>query len=405
MTRFATYGRSIVPRSMTPAGARRGRRPLAPGRGQGVAAPPAFERVEPRLLLSGNVNAFVDGDALLIFGDAAANAIRIRDFGATIVVEADPADATATTINGDDEPTIFASLGFDRVRINLRGGDDRVTIENYSAAGSLHIVGGAGDDEVVIRGAAIGGDLRVATQRGHDRVTLAETVLVGDRLVVRTGGGDDTLDVGDPIGDSGPAPGTLTVNGRTVVRMGGGQDLLAFNGDEADLFDAMFDLGPGSNFFDAAGVTIADDLRLIGGRGGGFHQVIFIDGVVGGRTTLVTGPRRDRVDLSGSVFDDRVTLRLGNADEIVSLDGAAFGGGLRARPAALERRLLSALPPFFFDGPFGFQREPFTIAPATLRFSFTDGDFFFIARSDQIRPGFADDTFFGTAPFLFSGSL
>ena len=175
------------------------------------------ETLESRLLLAGNVRAIVNGAGdLIIRGDAKDNEIAIVAGGSTdqlIVVGLD------TTINGDSD-TFVADGVTRRVRILMRGGNDRVEIGQGNIAsgssGGVQLDGmlfanlGAGDDTIKIgdqpspttlvdvgESAAVRlGTVYVRGQAGNDDVSIRDVTMTGDLRVFDTTG-DDTVFVGN----------------------------------------------------------------------------------------------------------------------------------------------------------------------------------------------------------------
>jgi hypothetical protein len=164
----------------------------------------AFEQLESRLAMAGNVLAHVSGGNLIVVGD---------DRGATLTVsQPRPGQFTLTsddtTINGSAQPATFAKVTRD-LRFTFGAGDDTLVFDesnSISVRGNLSINGGAGSNTVTTLGpgdegasgpaAAVGQSVRSeSTQRGSLNV-----------------GGDLTiLNLADPIQNVG---GDLTVFNR-----------------------------------------------------------------------------------------------------------------------------------------------------------------------------------------------
>src|SRR5207237_7192420 len=115
-----------------------------------------MEQLEARLVLDGNVNAFISGGTLHIAGDSSGNAITVEQSSAQSFTISSR-DGT-TTINGQSSPQTFDQITKDLV-MALNGGDDVVEMSGtadspINVSGSLYINTGGGDDEVILNGVA-----------------------------------------------------------------------------------------------------------------------------------------------------------------------------------------------------------------------------------------------------------
>jgi len=185
----------------------------AHGRSDVVPVVPLFEPLEPRLLLDGNVTAFVAGGNLFIYGDAGDNDIIVEQ-GVTNPGEFSIKGrlATGTTVNGTAEDT---PVGFPGVTAGiwawLAGGNDAVKLNDIAVPGTVWLDHGAGDSTTDVDPTTIGGNLWVWTgpawtaASDSDIVDIETCIFVDPDegpstftgpVNVYTGAGDDVMTVG-----------------------------------------------------------------------------------------------------------------------------------------------------------------------------------------------------------------
>jgi hypothetical protein len=229
----------------------------------------AVEQVEDRLLLAGNVSVNAVGDTLNIRGDSADNQVAVVQLnaqGATAVnaqfgshaaagdylvigqgtthLKGTGSDVTVAQINQGSISDIAVVTGVHNITITTLGGNDAVTVGVSPGAGplaspfsgpeslaltaisqaltakDLTIRTGSGDDIVQVGDARTQTfkDIVINTDGGNDTV-LAINLHVTDDLTARLGGGNDTAAVLK-----------VDVDGNTTVNMGAGDDQLAIAG-------------------------------------------------------------------------------------------------------------------------------------------------------------------------------
>ena len=158
----------------------------------------AMERLEPRLVLSGNVQAFVVDNDLMIFGDDQTNTVQIALINNNVVLRGND----GTTINGGAtftiragsnqvQQNIIATFGSNDdqvvlddgirylggVTISTGKGNDRVGVDNSTMADNLVLIMGKGDDSIAIRNSTIGGKLIANTDKGSDTISVVGTTV------------------------------------------------------------------------------------------------------------------------------------------------------------------------------------------------------------------------------------
>jgi hypothetical protein len=146
--------------------------------------------LEPRVLLSGNVTALVINGDLLISGGRAATTITVNSDrlapGEFRVIAED-----FSRINDQGDTLVLSGVIGD-IRINLRGGDDRIRIDEIEAPGSVSIGAGRGNDIVLLTHSRVAGKLKVTGGGGHDSLNVTDCSVSGNASI-SAGGGNDIL--------------------------------------------------------------------------------------------------------------------------------------------------------------------------------------------------------------------
>ena len=138
-------------------------------RSRQACQPLTVELLEQRTLLTGNVTAAFSHGDLVLRGDDADNVVAIVNEGGNLVIRG----SSGTTVNGssgDFVAIVGSSRIHDDLRVDLRGGNDTLSMQDIQ----------------------IGDDARIWTGDGHDSLALAG-IQIGDDLRVNTAGGDDTV--------------------------------------------------------------------------------------------------------------------------------------------------------------------------------------------------------------------
>jgi hypothetical protein len=213
----------------------------------------SIERLESRQLLAGDVEAYVQGQMLVVWGDAADNGVKITYNSATKAYRIVGADAggSPTTINGLDTSVpenVVELSGVKQVYVGLNGGHDTLEIGSPEAVDTviaqwLSIEMGDGDDQVVLGAAGneagedapiatslrTGTSLRVDLGAGNDDLSLANAE-IGLALHIYAGDGDDDIHFDTEFQPSEDAPTQLfpvRVGGNALINLGGGEDELS----------------------------------------------------------------------------------------------------------------------------------------------------------------------------------
>jgi hypothetical protein len=156
----------------------------------------AFEALEERAVMSGNVQVQVIAGDLVVTGDNAANEIEIVSTG---VIDGFKVVGVGTTINGRSGPFIFDNFDFsDDIQIDMKGGRDIVRmygadadIGDLDAWNDLTINMGEGNDCLFLKNIQAGGqgaadsDIIIDMGRGNN-LLRADFLDVGDDLRIST---------------------------------------------------------------------------------------------------------------------------------------------------------------------------------------------------------------------------
>lgn len=244
----------------------------------------AFEQLETRAMLAGDVDVDKDGDTLIIRGDNADNGIFIERVGDNRyqVTGVSDLDGNPTSINGESAGTRTVG-GIRHIEVRLRGGDDLLGIgEDISALQDLV-------DELTDAGSFTPG-------------TTARTFIRG-RLEIQGGGGADAVGL------------FVKVNRVTEIDLGDGQDSLAI---EASHFgdDLLIE---GDSHSDNLRVrdTFIDDLLFIDLQGG--SDELLIQNVESHHAIVEAGGGGDVVEIDNIDVNRELKVFLEDGDDELTL--------------------------------------------------------------------------------------
>ena len=311
-------------------------RPLKRLSGEGKLG---VERLEDRRVLAGNVYVTFSNNTLTVNGDDLANSFSITRAGDAVLVSA----ASGTTLFSHGQKVDLGSRGYGvsdfsklAIKINGKGGDDRITVgstlgETYAhhvlGMKSLTIDTGAGADELNIDSVRI-------NQTGTSKITLGSSsqldadyfdvngLYVVGGLDVLMGGGNDYFDF-----DS-----NTNVLRRLLVDLGAGDDSGYIDWGQYGSLNVK--LGAGNDYFYTGlesssfmPVMVGGDVTFDGGDGDDrlrFNHVDFKS-----LLSIKTGNGNDRVDFEGDlkVFST-ATIDAGHGNNVVTMKKAAFSGAL-----------------------------------------------------------------------------
>jgi hypothetical protein len=200
----------------------------------------AFESLEDRQMLAGDVTAKISGGKLVIKGDSLANGITIAagSTAGTVVVTGVTAGGSATTVNsGTTAVTLSGFTG--GLKLDMKGGDDSVTITGLTVTGDAKLEGGRGNDTFDVSGSTFHGALTTNLGDGNDTLTFDSTTVSGKAKFKGRSGNDDAT-----ITDS-----TFS---KLSVSLGRGDDKLTMSGTTATV-DTKLNGRHGTNTFTNSG--------------------------------------------------------------------------------------------------------------------------------------------------------
>lgn len=308
------------------------------------------EPLEPRLLLSGNVVAYVAGGSLFVTGDDAGNDIGVQNSGSgQFQVSSGP---SMTNVNGDASTKTFNDVT-GGIWLTMNGGDDTVHLQAGTAPGDVYFFGGAGNNEFDAALMSITGGVSVFNSTGNDTVTF-ESITVARGIMVDNGSGTNSLyfhnfsaaaltetssGVNTVTFDSGSFSGGVTVlNGAGAIEVAASNttvtgSVLVTNQGGGDLgggysgYASILQFGGSSS--EVGAVT------FIGGAGD--DGIYFLHTSVHGAVLLSTGADAADVTVSYAVLDQSFTFLRGDGGTdptapsfsgAVQIDHASVVGGV-----------------------------------------------------------------------------
>ncbi|MEX2175425.1 MAG: hypothetical protein WD872_13770 [Pirellulaceae bacterium] len=313
---------------------------------------PAFELLETRALLAGNISVDVSGGNLIVRGDNQANGVAILqlDDGAYAVV-----GFNGTRVEGSADPFVVEGVT-GNIDVDLKKGDDLIGVGN-DPAGLILLAQEFGfgddlgdaqalqddllallDDAGAPERLEVPRNLNIRAGDGRDGVGIAGDI--GQAVIVNLGNGDNTLVVVDStVGGSlvaigGKARDTLFVANTQidhafVANLKAGRNI-ADVANSSIGHSAVVTTGKHVDIVDFADTSIGHSLIVRTGSGDDDVRAHAHDGEgvdINGNVNIDTGSHRDYVELTG-VVDGNVNIRTGNHDDEVFLSGLAVHNSL-----------------------------------------------------------------------------
>ena len=258
----------------------------------------AFQQLETRALMTGNVAVVVQNHSLVITGDNKDNSIEIFQIGSGQykIINTDG----TTTVNHQSTPQIFTGITGD-FKIDLKGGNDVLSIDTGS--GGLPTI-------------SIPRNLNINLNNGNDVVYVSKAV-VGGGLSMTGGNGNHVLYVFDStIGNSSVNAGTNDLS----FKLGSGNIV-------ADVFNTTIQRDvnvnmSGNVIVDLQNAKIGRDLNeKFSSNHSKYNLLEVFGGTVARNATLTTGDSADSISLNGLTVGKKLQIKTGNGDDTVVLGG------------------------------------------------------------------------------------
>lgn len=167
----------------------------------------SVQPLESRMMMAGDVTAYLDGYTLRIEGDGEANHIEVRQLSTGEILiaktEADNSKLPAsyhTRVNGGYSDTLSAQ--FNSISISMAGNDDSLKLIDMEVFWDVTIDLGSGADDLDVHNVSVGDDLRVftggASSSGSDvvdiyNVEVGTSTSDADLVIDSDDSGDDEI--------------------------------------------------------------------------------------------------------------------------------------------------------------------------------------------------------------------
>ncbi len=261
--------------------------------------------------MAGDVDVFMYNNDLYIRGDDAHNRVDVGTVDGQIRVTGTNWQG-ATSINNGFQPFEIDASAVDDIWIEMRGGDDRVIVNNVhlnnTSHGRMDIETDQGNDLVMVTNSSAQ-DLVLETGTGNDHAIVSYSAVTRD-IFTDLGSGDDELDLyavyaADDIRVfGGTGHDDVAIQGATAVDdlyadLGDGNDIMWVNGGQFE--DLTVDADKGNDRVTLQGVTVTDDLDVEMEEGD--DQLYIYNSNVYGRKSLHGGSGADKLGASGNNFN------------------------------------------------------------------------------------------------------
>jgi hypothetical protein len=312
----------------------------------------AFESLERRELLDGDVSVYVRSGNLYVTGDDAANEVGVADVSEREgpgCWRVGPLDED-TRINGKHDFVLMRGVT-KNVIVDLKGGNDRLLANGTGGTRShngMYVNMQDGDDEVVVEYLHLKRDLDIKTQRGNDRVFLWDFVVEGYVRIDTSHGDDRIMWLGSqqPIGkyvsiNTGQGDdvvlSSINARGDLKVDTSDGNDRFENSGSEI-LGTATIKTGKGDDILGLESMNVRRSLNIDTIDGDDIVGLHLLD--VSGSVKILTGSGKDGIGVAGATVGGSMTIDTGNAGgsnsgrgDVVGITDANIGGTLKVRTA------------------------------------------------------------------------
>jgi hypothetical protein len=293
----------------------------------------AFQPLEERTLMAGDVAVNVNNGTMNLFGDSAANDVQVIQLvgsdGNLVATDFIVIGKNGTTINGSSSRS-FGNVTNINVALGSPGGpnnnnDDHFTLgadttdlksTTLKLGGALVIDMGDGNNRVDLQGVKIGGETVVNTGKDLDVVLVRGTF--GRSFTLNTGNSDDTFQ-------------TLNTNVQNNLDINMGTDV-SNDTVSLSLTNICYDLKikTGDSFNDNIGDTVlldrlnvTHDLSLV--TGSGTDNVTVKNCNLLDKVFMDLGAGNDNLSLTSVGIRDAVNIKLGAGDDTIRLSNVQGG--------------------------------------------------------------------------------
>ena len=204
--------------------------------------------------------------------------------------------------NGSGGSSLGSFSGVTGVAVNLKGGENSLSLDNVDIPNSLTISAGGKDDTVSVNNAlVVGGFLTIALGKGDNHVNAdhsgVDSISVGSNVNIDTGSGDDAIGLS-----------VLNSNAHVTIKAGGGDDDVAISGSSSIGNRLIINAGSGNNT-----VVIADTWATVAQvfSGGGEDNVQIVNTQIADFMDVISGGGVDTVLTDSSTAGNEYRINCG----------------------------------------------------------------------------------------------
>src|SRR5690349_15576548 len=133
----------------------------------------AFESLETRQMMAGDVTAQIHNGNLIIKGDSSDNTIAVTQSGTTITVT-----GTSTTVNSSTSAAVLT--GFTgKIKIKMKDGADSVTLTGLTTT-KLDVEMGDGNNTLDIENCTVNGKTELEGEKGNNTFKIDTKTTTGE---------------------------------------------------------------------------------------------------------------------------------------------------------------------------------------------------------------------------------
>ncbi len=363
---------------------------------------PFLEQLETRVVLSGNVSAFVSSGSLIVIGDNEGADIAVsQPRVGEITVTGD-----GTTVNRSDGPVTFSGVTRD-LRAKFGSGDDSLTFDEtnpITVFGNLSIDGGQGRNTIsTLAGSpgslTVGRDLDILNQSGDTELITLLNLNVKRNVQIRNTGGDSLVTI-DVASNGIDPPGFNSVGGNLQIVNGPGQynqtdlssinvkgDLQVLNQGDTDITAISSSTMPntiGGNLqiIDVGGqvaqteidnTKVYHSLQVAACGPDSSTTLILTTTQVGGITSLKSGDADSTVYVGDDTFGGNFQLQTGSGDDSAYIGTGGIAIATERLVLVSETIIENGIPVIVLQPVLETVQAPYTLGPVTFDGKVTAG--------------------------------